>query len=98
VLHVDKEVEVLQEISTKDGLFYICHDENPAKSAPKSQVKGEGTGTVSRNGRAIYCLQGQTFIETFTLSTRGWQNTHLCTCVHQKAKAAGAICNVKKAT
>ena len=31
--HVNKEVEVREEISTEYGLFYICKDEYPPKGA-----------------------------------------------------------------
>ena len=59
VIHVNKEVKIVEEIGTKDGLLNIGYDENPAKGATKSKVEGKGAGTVSRDWGAIDSLQGQ---------------------------------------
>ena len=37
-------------------------------------------------------------MRTFAFGARGWEYAHLCTGVHKKAEATGAIHYVKKAT
>ena len=38
-----------EEICTKDGLLDIREDEYPMKGAAETEIKGEGSGTISRD-------------------------------------------------
>ena len=95
IVHIYKDMKIPEEVGTKDGSLDICHDENPAKVATKSEVEGEGTGTISRNGGTVHSLEGQICMWVFAFSRRGWEDAYLSAGVHQQTETTGVIGYIK---
>ena len=54
---LSKEVEVVEEVGSKDRPTNICYHKNPGKRAPETQVEGERLSSKCGNTQAIGSLE-----------------------------------------
>ena len=57
---IDQELEVVQEVSPKNGVLHISDEEDPPKGAPRPQVEGVGLCTEGRDAGVVDCLKRAT--------------------------------------
>ena len=54
---VHHEVEMAENISTKDGVFDVSEEKNPPKCSTEPHVEGAGDGAEGRNVRVVNRLE-----------------------------------------
>ena len=76
---------MFEEVSTEDWRSNICNDKNPSKGASESEIKREGTCTVSRNCSVIDGLKAEALAAMLSLCLRRRYDTHFRTGIDQEA-------------
>ena len=57
---IDQELEVVQEVSPKNGVPHVSDEEDPPKGAPKPKLESVGLCTECRDAGVVDCLKRAT--------------------------------------